>query len=331
MIRWSRHIARAGLAAALLLGPGPVLPAQRDGLDLTVEAPASLAPLAERVQHLNGQELALALARAGLAVPPQIHVTLIPPDDPRTRVVPRWIVGLASGAHAIAIFPDRIGSAAASSPYDSLESVVWHEVVHLALTAQAGDAPLPRWFHEGVAMSVEKGWGVTSQVELLLVASGHPGLADLGRLFESDAQPETSSAYLLAAALVSDLRQRHGAVTPGAIVDRVARGLPFAEAFERETGETPDEAAAHAWQAYRRWSSWIPTLTSGTSVWVLIMAVALMAFLARLRKRRQRRREWDQEELGAWRAAQAPPPRPPLPLAGDDGGLTTEDADYTVH
>ena len=331
MIRWSRHVARAGVAAILLLAPAPVLPAQRDGLDLTVEAPASLAPLAERVRHLDRQALALALARAGLGVPSQIHITLIPPDDPRTRVVPRWIVGLASGAHAIAIFPDRIGSAAASSPYDSLESVVWHEVVHLALTAQAGDASLPRWFHEGVAMSVEKGWGVTSRVELLLVASGHPGLADLGRLFESDAQPETSSAYLLASALVSDLRQRHGAATPGAIVDRVARGMPFAEAFERETGETPDEAAARAWQAYRRWSSWIPTLTSATSVWILIMAVALMAFLARLRKRRRRRREWDQEELGAWRAEQAPPPRPPLPLPGDDGGLTTEDTHYTVH
>src|SRR5687768_10271987 len=48
--------------------------------------------------------------------------------------------------------------------YGSLESVVWHEVVHLALSAQAGDRPLPRWFHEGVAMSVDKGLGVTSQV-----------------------------------------------------------------------------------------------------------------------------------------------------------------------
>ena len=56
------------MAAILLLAPAPVLPAQRDGLDLTVEAPASLAPLAERVRHLDRQALALALARAGLGV-----------------------------------------------------------------------------------------------------------------------------------------------------------------------------------------------------------------------------------------------------------------------
>ena len=77
------------------------------------------------------------------------------------------------------------------------ESVIWHEVVHLALSAQAGDQPLPRWFHEGVAMSVEQRWGVTSQVRLLLAAAGDPGLADLGRLFDSETQPETASAYLL--------------------------------------------------------------------------------------------------------------------------------------
>ena len=125
---------------------------------------------------------------------------------------PGWIVGRAFDSSDVVIFPARVGS----YPYGSLESVVWHEVVHLALSAQAGDRPLPRWFHEGVAMSVEKGWGVTSQVRLLLATGGHPGLADLGRLFDSEAQLETASAYLLAAALVSDMRRRHGAAAPGA-------------------------------------------------------------------------------------------------------------------
>ena len=51
-------------------------------------------------------------------------------------ITPVWIVGLASGSHGIAIFPERIGSYPASYPYGSLESGVWHEVVHLALSAQ---------------------------------------------------------------------------------------------------------------------------------------------------------------------------------------------------
>jgi hypothetical protein len=295
----------------MLLASASGLVAQRGDLGLTVEAPPSLAPVADRVRHVDRPQLAGALARAGLHIPPQIRVTLIAEDDLRARATPVWIVGLASGVHDIAIFPGRIGA----YPYDSLESVVWHEVVHLALAAQAGDRPLPRWFHEGVAMSVEKGWGVTSQVQLLLAAGGNPSLADLERLFNSETQPETASAYLLAAALVSDIRQRHGAAAPGAIVDRVARGAVFAEAFALETGDTPDEAAARAWQIYRRWTSWIPVVTSASSLWVGIMALAVIAFLITRRKRWRRRRQWEQEEVDAWDASQTA--RAPADAPGD--------------
>ena len=284
----------AALTAVMLLASVAAVMPQRGEVDLTVDAPASLAPAAERARRVDRQSLAEALARAGLTVPPEIRMTLIAEDDPRARATPTWIVGLASGRHDIAIFAERIGS----YPYDSLESVVWHEVVHLALSAQAGDHPLPRWFHEGVAMSVEQGWGVTSQVQLLLAAGGSAGLADLERLFNSATQPETATAYLLAAALVSDVRQRHGAAVPGAIVNRVARGASFAEAFTLETGDTPDEAAARTWQVYRRWTSWIPVATSAISLWIGILVLAVVAFLATLRKRWQRRRQWDREELG---------------------------------
>ena len=290
----------AALTAVLLLASVSGVMPQRGEVDLTIRAPASLAPAAERVRRVDRQQLVEALARAGLAIPPEIRITLIAEDDLRARATPVWIVGLASGRHDIAIFPERIGS----YPYDSLESVVWHEVVHLALSTQAGDRPLPRWFHEGVAMSVEKGWGATSQLQLLLAAGGSAGLANLERLFNSETQPETATAYLLAAALVSDLRQRHGAAVPGAIVDRVAHGAGFAEAFAAETGETPDEAAARAWQVYRRWTSWIPVVTSAISLWIGILVLAVVAFLATLRKRWQRRRQWDQQDVGA---ADTPP------------------------
>jgi hypothetical protein len=282
------------LATVMLLAIASAFARQRSELDLTVEAPTSLAPAADRVCRMDREQLAQALARVGLNIPPQIRITLMAEDDLRALAIPLWIVGLASGQRDIAIFPERIGS----YPYDSLESVVWHEVVHLALAAQAGNRPLPRWFHEGVAMSVERGWGVTSQVRFLLAAGGSADLADVERLFNAGTQPESASAYLLAAALVSDLQQRHGAAVPGAIVDRVAHGAGFAEAFVLETGETPDETAARVWQIYRRWTSWIPAATSAFSLWIGILVLAVVAFLATLRKRWQRRRLWDREGLG---------------------------------
>ena len=152
MRRSLRNGVGALLATIIVLASASGFARQRGELDLTVEAPASLAPAADRVRRMDREQLAKALARVGLNIPPQIHVTLIAENDLRARAIPVWTVGLASGLRDIAIFPERIGS----YPYDSLESVVWHEVVHLALAAQAGNRPLPRWFHEGVAMSVER-------------------------------------------------------------------------------------------------------------------------------------------------------------------------------
>ena len=170
-------------------------------------------------------------------------VTLIEEADPRARGVPEWVVGLALEPDEIVVFPGRI----LSYPYDSIESVFRHEVAHLALSARAGGQPMPRWFHEGLAVSVDAGWGVTGRLRLLLEMTGNPGTADLARLFASDTQAASALAYGLSAALVADVQRRHGRGAPGAIAARMADGVPFARAFQLETDVTPDAAASRAW------------------------------------------------------------------------------------
>jgi len=258
---------------------------------ITVDAPLSLAGIADRVRHVNLPALQAALERAGLSLPATIHVTLLPNDDPGARSVPDWLVGLASGSQDIVIFPQRV----LSYPYDSLESVVRHEITHLALDARAAGEPLPRWFHEGVAVSVDAGWSVSAQVRLLATMLQRPGTAELARLFASGTESETRQAYLLSAVLVEDLRRRHGANAPGVIAARVATGVPFARAFELHTGETPDAASARAWNDYRRWVEWLPAITSASATWALIIVLAFAAYTVQLRRRHQRRRRWDQE------------------------------------
>jgi hypothetical protein len=115
------------------------------------------------------------------------------------------------------------------------------------------------------------------------------------RLFASNAHSETSEAYLLAAALVDELRREHGAALPGRVAGRVAAGVPFDRAFELETGDTPAVAADRAWRSYRRWTYWTPLATSPSAVWGLVLVLAVVAFVVRLSKRAQRRRQWDEE------------------------------------
>jgi hypothetical protein len=262
------------------------------GQDLVVTAPPTLEAIAARLRSLDWRPLTTALANAGLDVPPTVHVTLIDEGDSRASTTPSWVVGFASGIEDVVIFPARAGS----YPYDSLESVLRHEVVHLALSARAGDGAIPRWFHEGVAVAVETEWNVGGDVRLVLAAARNPGMADLARLFNSDTYLGSADAYRLAAALVNDIRERHGAGMPGQIAGRVATGVPFDKAFQLETGEKPDAAAARVWAQYRRWTAWLPVVTSASAVWTVILALAFVAFVAQVRKRARRRRQWAAEE-----------------------------------
>jgi hypothetical protein len=282
--RWRR----TGLLLLVLLIGRPAPAAE-----LVVSAPAEIAWAKTRLEAIELDGLAADLERAGLSLPAEIRVTLLPDADPRARTVPNWIVGLAFGQREILIFPERV----LPYPYDSLESVVRHETVHLALNVRANGRPLPRWLHEGLATAVDAGWGAGGQLRLLLGAMGSPRTADLTQLFASGSRGEAADAYGLSTALVADLQRRHGHAVPAAIAARVGGGVPFEEAFAIETGETPDAAAARAWAGYRRVAVWVPALTSATAVWASILALAFVAFLVRARQRALRRQEGDDEDL----------------------------------
>lgn len=281
-------------AALATTAGGPVAGRQvfaqeRPAATVTIDAPPSLAPEAARVRRVDLDELDRALQRAGLRLPDEMQVSLVADADPRARDVPRWVVGLAFGTRDIILFPQRVPP----YPYDSIESVFRHEVAHLALTRRAGGETLPRWFHEGVAMSVDTGWDTPGQFRLLLEMLLNPQTDRLQQLFASAAQPESALAYGLSAALVADLQRRHGPAVVGDIAARVASGMPFAESFARETGETPDAAASRAWAVYRRWTNWVPALTSGSAVWALILVISAAAYVSVRRRRARRRRAWD--------------------------------------
>jgi hypothetical protein len=293
-------VARSLVAALGLVLCSSVSLAQNS--ELTIESPSSLTAVAERVKTIDLGRVERALSQAGLELPPSLRIILVDHSDARSQQTPSWIVGYVVNANTVAIFPNRIGT----YPYDSLESVVVHEIAHVALFNRAGQRPLPRWFHEGVAVAVESGWDLGTQVRLLAAVWSEPAIEDVSALFASDDWPANNTAYLLSAALIADVRQRAGPATPGLIAARVAAGEPFETAFVRQTGDTPDEAARHAWRTYRG-LRWIPVLTSSTTLWAAILGLAIAAFVVRVRRRRERRRRWAIEDAEAEDLSQSPP------------------------
>ena len=283
-----RKAARFGLTLGLWLLPAPAAAAP----ELVVHAPAPLASAAARVRGVDLEAFAQVLASAGLAMPARPSVTLVTDTDARAAQLPSWVVGLARGTTEIVVVPERVGP----YPYDSLESVVRHEIVHLALNARAAERRLPRWFHEGVATALESGWAARDEVRLLLAALAEPSPADIRRLFESGLPHDNTQAYRLSAALVDEIRRRHGLQVAGAIAARVAEGASFDAAFQAVTGERVETAAERAWRAHRTLSRLVLVASNPSAAWTFILALAALAFVLRVRRRRAQRRRWDEEE-----------------------------------
>jgi hypothetical protein len=289
--RPARVAALRSVLVCLMSAWPPALGAQT----LTIVAEPRLSWAADRIRAVNLEQLAAALARAGLDPPPEITVTLVGTEEERARTVPEWVAGFAVPPRDIVNFPER----ASGYPYDSTETVVAHEIAHLALDARAGGRALPRWFHEGVAVSIEAGWGLADQARLLAAVVSAPEIEDVRRLFASGTRPDSTAAYLLATALVDDISRRHGSGTIGAVASRVAQNVPFDRAFTEVTGESVEVATALAWEPYRRWTRWVAFALDPASIWTLILALAAVAFVARRRRRARRRRQWDDEEVSA--------------------------------
>ena len=222
--------------------------------ELTIDAPQPLAAAAARIEAVDLARLQSDLRRAGLDLPGRITVALIPKNDPRACPVPPSIVASPQAR-------PRSSSSLSACCVPVRGGVVFrHEVAHLALDARAGGEELPRWFHEGVAMSVEAG-GV------LRVAFG------CCSRWPAILAPPIRQAIRLARATgggagVWPVRGARG--RPSATPRNCSSPSPHAwpVALPSLARSCPRQARRRsrrlrAWSVYVRSTSWVPVLTSG--------------------------------------------------------------------
>ena len=260
---------------------------------IEVRAPAAMGPQAERLRRFDTARLAavmrlVGLEDAGAAVP----VFLEPEDGPIARETPTWVAGFASRSEVV-LFPAR----APSYPHDSLEELLQHEVAHVLIARAAGGRPVPRWFHEGVALAAERAWRLSDRTHFAfdVAFGGTVPVSSLDRLFEGG-PGEVARAYRLSGMLQQDLLLVHGSNLPARVLAGMRGGLTFDAAFHASAGIGVDEASEAFWGRRRLWVTWLPWLTSAGSLWALVTLLALAAF-AVVRWRRAARR-WDDEDPG---------------------------------
>lgn len=278
-----------GLAAAPALAQSP--PA------LVIDAPPALAAARARLESFDLAPLSGIVRLVGLDAPgPPIHVILAGPDSDIAKEVSPDIAGFAIGEQGlIVLFPSR----SPAYPHDTLEDVLRHEVAHVLISRAAGGHPVPRWFHEGFAVAVERPWGLEdrSRLALELMLGPKLTLGQINALFQGN-QSMQSRAYSLSAAVVRDLMTAYGQEAPASILRRVKDGASFNQAVAAVAARSVSLIEAEFWQRQRTWTLWVPLATSSSILWLGVMALAALA----VRRRRQRsaalRKEWDEQEKG---------------------------------
>lgn len=263
--------------------------------ELRVEGPADLLAAAEGVRRIERSRLAAAMHLTGLEEPGvPIHVVLVPEDSDTAERTPAWVAGYADGAaDLVVLFPQR----SLSYPDASVGELVGHEVAHVLIHRAAAGRPVPRWFHEGLAMVAGGSWGPgdSSRVTLALLAGRVGSLADVEQAFAAGDPARIPGAYALAGAFVRDLLSREGSTAGARILAGVARGLDFEAAFARATGSSLARAEASFWDRSDRWYRWVPVLTSSVTLWVGVMLLALWAYRRRRARAEGIRERWQED------------------------------------
>lgn len=307
------------LAALLALAPAAAAGAAQ-APRLVFEAEPGAEGERRQLEQMAPERLEGALALTGLEDGGgPIRVRVVPESSPLARTTPRWIAGFASGTSGpVVLFPARAGH----YPYDSLEELLQHEVAHVLINRAAAGRPVPRWLHEGIAMTAGERWGLEdrSRFALEVARGGRVELASLDRLF-GGSSGDVRRAYAVAGGFVNQLLRDHGPAVTGALLAGLGQGLSMEEAFHRATGESLHEAQARFWKRQTLWHRWLPLITSSTVLWIGVTLLALMA----IRRRRQRDDEleerWEEEDR-ARTAATVPAAQPPGSRWSDSGGPT---------
>lgn len=265
---------------------------QSRALQIRVEAPDDLSPLAARISRFDPIRLEEIVARIGLTDPgAPITVRLVPEHSEIAKATPQWVAGFALGHESLVVlFPSRT----LSYPYDAIEDVLQHEIAHVLISRAAAPQPVPRWFHEGLALITERSWGLEDRMRAMAALTRRVDPAALERIFQGG-QSEQARAYAVAGAWMRDIVRRHGRDAPARVLREMSAGQPFSAAYARTTGETIDASAAVFWRD-SWWYQVVPFATSSVVLWLGVTLLALLAVRMRRARNAVRRKTWEREE-----------------------------------
>lgn len=238
-----------------------------------------------------------------------VHFVTHPGQVSAATGMPKWVSGVANGARGeIAIsFHNPDGSRS------DLESLLRHEMAHVALRRSVKGASLPRWFHEGVAETLGAHIDL-GRANTLVNATFGAGLMplehwDAALMSEGDV---VSHTYAASRDFVRHLRySQDEGQRFRRLIDRLSKGGTFEASIHSIFGETLDTLFEQWRGSTKDRLFWYAMLASGSAPMMLGGPLLAVAWRRKSREKAQALKKMEEAELQAWARAQGwtPPGR----------------------
>ena len=258
---------------------------------------ASYAARVASIVDERGPSIARSM---GLAALSPLRVVVASTDDEFVELsyygAPDWGVGCALPRRGLVVLKSpRI----VDYPLQ-METVVEHELAHIAAGRVLRGIVVPRWFDEGVAQAVAGEWRMSESGRLAAAAaSGRlPPLSAIEERFPEGSEA-ASMAYAMSFRAVRLMMDLSRTSEPGDLVVAVSEAGDFDRALKTLTGlDRKAFEAAYARFVSRRFN-WGTVLNDGRWMFLVAALLFVAAALARIRRARARMRSWEEEELEA--------------------------------
>jgi hypothetical protein len=258
------------------------------------EADARGAARAGKIIDATMQQLLEDMSLEGLG---PVRVIIAESDEEFAELtdggVPDWGVGCAiANRDLIVLKSPRI----VTYPLQ-MEKVVVHELAHIATARVLGSVRVPRWFDEGVAMTVAGQWRLSqsSAMASAVLFNRLIPLAELEGRFPEGIQ-EARLAYAESFRAVEFLRSATEHEHVGGLVNAVRVAGSFDAALDGRMGMTRAGFYAAADEFFEERFGIGLLLTGWNPVLLAAGLLAVLAAVLRVRGRRRKLREWEREE-----------------------------------
>jgi hypothetical protein len=265
--------------------------------DITVVYRSGEARVAARVLEVAASRGTAAARRAGLPELGPVVIYVASTDEEFRALtyggVPDWGAGCAFPERGVVVLRSPV---AAPDPL-RMEDVIVHEIGHIAAGRVLKRVHVPRWFHEGIAMTLAGEWRLPRS-SALAGASASGDLIPLGEL--AVAFPVGAADAMLAYSesfyAVRFLMEEAGPATPAEILSAIAVAGSFEAGLRILSGRTLEDFERDALASFEGRFGWGVFLTRWNVMFGVVTLFALIGGAARIARSRRLLREWEAEE-----------------------------------